>query len=148
MVEIRLMAIVTMDGYIARQDGTQDWYLNPIVYGINSYFSQAVAVLNLDKEEYVIETKNGEVFHGKELRELLFHVKDLTGYIALEVIPETIALITSLLEHQLIDELHLITIPICIGNGIRLFEQTNTQTQWRAVETNVKNDVVETKYLR
>lgn len=142
------MAIVTIDGYIATQDGLPDWYLNPMIYGIDDYFEQAVALLSSEKEEYIIETKNREVFHGKELRELLFHVKGLSGYIALESIPETVELITSLIEYQLVDELHLITIPICIGHGIRLFESTNTQTHWKVVETNIKNDIVETKYLR
>lgn len=47
----------------------------------------------------------------------------------------SIRLAQELLEHDLVDELHLMTYPVLLGYGRRLFGETTDRTRWRLTES-------------
>jgi dihydrofolate reductase len=42
----------------------------------------------------------------------------------------------SLVEHDLVDELHLMVFPVILGTGRRLFAETTEKTVWRLTKAN------------
>jgi dihydrofolate reductase len=49
--------------------------------------------------------------------------------------PGSLRLVHTLLEHDLVDELHLMVFPVILGTGRRLFGATTDKTDWRLTET-------------
>ena len=48
--------------------------------------------------------------------------------------PGSLRLVETLLEHDLVDELHLMVFPVILGTGRRLFGETTEKTDWRLTE--------------
>ena len=48
--------------------------------------------------------------------------------------PGSLRLVQTLLEHDLVDELHLMVFPVILGTGRRLFGETTEKTDWRLTE--------------
>jgi len=48
--------------------------------------------------------------------------------------PGSLRLVQTLLEHDLVDELHLMVFPVILGTGRRLFGETTDKTDWRLTE--------------
>ena len=48
--------------------------------------------------------------------------------------PGSLRLVQTLLEHDLVDELHLMVFPVMLGTGRRLFGETTEKTDWRLTE--------------
>ncbi len=48
--------------------------------------------------------------------------------------PGSLRLVQMLLEHDLVDELHLMVFPVILGTGRRLFGATTEKTDWRLTE--------------
>jgi dihydrofolate reductase len=48
--------------------------------------------------------------------------------------PGSLRLVHTLLEHDLVDELHLMVFPVILGTGRRLFGETTEKTDWRLTE--------------
>ena len=48
--------------------------------------------------------------------------------------PGSLRLVQTLLEHDLVDELHLMVFPVILGTGRRLFGETTEKTDWRLAE--------------
>lgn len=46
-------------------------------------------------------------------------------------VPGSIRLVQDLVEHDLVDELHLMTFPVILGAGRRLVERTSDMSRWR-----------------
>ena len=48
--------------------------------------------------------------------------------------PGSLRLVQTLLEHDLVDELHLMVFPVILGTGRRLFGATTEKTDWRLTD--------------
>ena len=48
--------------------------------------------------------------------------------------PGSLRLVRTLLEHDLVDELHLMVFPVVLGTGRRLFGETADKTDWRLTD--------------
>ena len=48
--------------------------------------------------------------------------------------PGSLRLVQTLLEHDLVEELHLMVFPVILGTGRRLFGETTEKTDWRLTE--------------
>ena len=49
-------------------------------------------------------------------------------------VPGSIRLVQELIEHDLVDELHLMIFPVVLGTGRRLFGETTDKSDWRLTE--------------
>jgi dihydrofolate reductase len=49
-------------------------------------------------------------------------------------VPGSIRLVQDLLEHDLVDEIHLMTFPVVLGTGRRLFGETTDKTTWKLAD--------------
>lgn len=64
-------------------------------------------------------------------------------------VPGSIQLVQSLLQGDLVDELHLMTFPVMLGTGRKLFPETTDKSRWRLAEPTVYGDgVLLTVYRR
>ena len=65
------------------------------------------------------------------------------------VVPASFQLVSTLLEHDLVDELRLKVFPVVLGAGERLFGETSDKKAMRLVDTQtVEGDVVFLTYGR
>ncbi|WP_326950850.1 MULTISPECIES: dihydrofolate reductase family protein [unclassified Amycolatopsis] len=49
-------------------------------------------------------------------------------------VPGSIQLVQDLVEHDLVDELHLMMFPVVLGTGRRLIERTSDMSRWRLID--------------
>jgi dihydrofolate reductase len=49
-------------------------------------------------------------------------------------VPGSIRLVQELIEHDLVDEIHLMTFPVILGTGRRLFGETTDRSTWKLAE--------------
>lgn len=57
-------------------------------------------------------------------------------------VPGSIRLVQGLVEHDLVDEIRLMTFPVLLGTGRRLFGETADKSMWRLAETTTYGDGV------
>ena len=77
------------------------------------------------------EWNNTTVITGDVVDEVS-KLKDQTDGIV--QIPGSLRLVQELLEHDLVDELHLMVFPVILGTGRRLFGETTEKMDWRLTE--------------
>jgi dihydrofolate reductase len=146
MRKIKLFIAVSLDGYIARPDGSLDWLsivekegedygyqafintVDTVIVGRKTYEkvqSLGVEFPYPDKVCYVITrtarpASRNMVFYTGELKELLLKLKQQSGK---DIYCDGGAeIITVLLKLSLIDECIISVIPVVLGEGIRLFQ--------------------------
>ena len=155
MRRIILNIACSLDGYIAREDGSIDWL--PTVggdFGMKKFLDSVDAVLlgrttyeqiltfdcnypYADKKSYVFSSKPGESKDGVEF------VSDMVNFSKklVELPGKDIWLvgggeiISSFLKAGLIDEIILSTLPIVIGSGIPLFQNVSKDIKFDILET-------------
>jgi dihydrofolate reductase len=82
---------------------------------------------------------NSTVLKGDVVNEVSRLRQELGGEI---VVPASFQLLQTLLEHDLVDELRLMIIPVVLGAGVRLFGETSHMKRMRLVDTLTVDDGV------
>jgi dihydrofolate reductase len=85
---------------------------------------------------------NSTVIRGDVLEEVAKLKRELTGDI---VVPASVRIVRTLLDHDLVDELRLRIFPVVLGEGERLFAETGAVKTMRLVNTRTLDG--ETSYL-
>jgi dihydrofolate reductase len=172
---IKLYIATSIDGFIARKDGSLDWledFPNPdkldygyldflenidtIVMGRNTY--EAILSFGMDwpyadSKSYVISSKEDFKIETENTYLINTLTKELINQIRTESkkniwIVGGGKLISSFLNHRAIDELILTIIPTILGDGIPLFPNKPLETQFTLKETQTyKTGVVSLNYL-
>lgn len=83
------------------------------------------------------EWTNTTVLSGDMVEDVLRLKKDFDGEIS---VAGSIQLAQGLLAHDLVDEIHLMTSPIVLGHGRRLWTDTPDKTAWRLTDATVYGD--------
>lgn len=168
MREIILYIAQSIDGYIAKEDGSVDW-LND--YSSTEYdfaqFFDSIDVCIMGRRTYeqvVTELAPGNwPYLGKEVFVLSSHKINDENIVSLNV-DELIEMIDHLegkvwviggsmllrffLENDFIDKMMITTIPILLGKGINLFTQIDKIQKYKIISTTNYNGMVEVIYER
>ncbi|HEV8597660.1 MAG TPA: dihydrofolate reductase family protein [Candidatus Dormibacteraeota bacterium] len=92
------------------------------------------------------EWNNSTVLKGDPVEEVHKLKQELNGEI---VVPASFQLVSTLIEHDLVDELRLKIFPVVLGAGERLFRETSDKIPLRLVDTQtVDGDVAFLTYAR
>ena len=162
MKEIRLFIATSLDGFIAREDGSLDWLVNipnpsqtdhgynemientdVIVMGRKTYdeilgfgiewpYGNCKTFVVTRKQDFIPSTSN-TFFLNKINDEIIKFLKDQSS--------KNIwlagggSLVTQFLNHGAIDEMTISIVPIVLGKGIRLFADEPSETQFETVKT-------------
>jgi len=174
MKKIKLYIAASIDGYIARTDGEMDWLSEfPITdadnYGYKEFYQSVDTVIMggrtyrdillmdfvwpyKDKKVFVVsrtdlmKRDDVEFISGNIIQEVS-RLRDEQGEdIWLVGGGELIAVLS---EQGLIDEMIITYLPVTLGNGIRLFQDTKTEYKWKleSVES-YNNNVCQVRYTR
>jgi dihydrofolate reductase len=74
---------------------------------------------------------NTNVLSGDVIAEVTALKERIDGEIQ---VPGSIQLVQDLVEHDLVDELHLMTFPVVLGTGRRLIDRTSDMSRWRLLD--------------
>jgi dihydrofolate reductase len=118
-----------------------------LLIGRHTYESFAAAWPSVDDElgakyngmpKYVVSStltdpswNNTAVLSGDVIAEVTALKERVDGEIQ---VPGSIQLVQDLVEHDLVDELHLMTFPVVLGTGRRLIDRTSDMSRWRLIE--------------
>jgi dihydrofolate reductase len=91
------------------------------------------------------EWNNTRVLSGDLPREVTRLKDEVAGEIS---VAGSIQLVQGLIAHDLVDELHLMTFPVLLGTGRRLFGETPDKSAWKLAESITVGDGVLITILR
>jgi dihydrofolate reductase len=169
MRKIKLFIATSLDSYIAGPNGEIDWLFTEGEYGYNAFMENIDTTL-MGNETYKLTKTFGD-FPYKDLTNYVFtrnpahpeepYVQFVSGDIAAfvqslkEQNGKAIFLVgggyinTVLLNAGLIDELQIFVHPIILGNGIPLFQPTETRHNWTFVASEAyERGLVELQYVK
>lgn len=173
MRNVTLFIAMSLDGFIAGKDGNVNWLQGqePDREDMESYFefikeidtviigwkTYDQIVNELSKEEwmykdltsYIIthrEMKSSQniIFVNEDVCNLINTLKQKTGKGIW--ICGGASIISPLMKEKLIDKIHISIIPTILGDGIRLFENTNIESKLKLIETKNYNGITDVIY--
>ncbi len=168
MKEIVLYIATSIDGYIAREDGSIDWLnefedsdydfykfystVDVCVLGRTTY-EQIVHVLSpdiwpyQDKETFVLSSTNIEDENVQSLTvdELIKVMENMSGRVWIVGGSSTLRFF---LENNWVDKMILTTIPILLGKGISLFKEIDDVQRFEIESVGRYNNMTEVTYNR
>ena len=151
MRKVKLFIACSLDGYIARQDGSVDWLFTDQDYGYRRFLSSVDTVL-MGRKTYEKAIELGDTFKGKEA--FVFTKKRMASPLAnVRFVRSPIPfarrlrkrkgrgiflvgggqIVREFLGAGLIDEMMVFVHPVILGGGIPLFRQ-GKETVLEAVE--------------
>lgn len=175
MREITLFIAMSLDGYIADVNGNVDWLggenpgaddmvsynefiknIDTIIMGWTTYHQ---IVTELSPEKWIYEGMTSYVLTHQTLpdtQEVKFMNQDVCELVtALKQKPGKgiwicggASIIKPLIEEALIDRYHISIIPVILGNGIRLFNATDTKIPLKLSGTYSYNGITDLIYKR
>ena len=77
------------------------------------------------------EWNNTTVLHGDAVEEASKLKNEIDGIVQ---VPGSLRLVQALIDADLVDELHLMVVPVVLGTGRRLFGETSEKSDWRLAE--------------
>ena len=174
MRKVRLYIAVSIDGYIARNNGDLDWlteYPNPkktdygylefvdtidtVIVGGRTYddiLSMDVAWPYKGKESYIVTRRPRQTVAedsvkmiSEDIINTIIELKEKPGKdIWLVGGGELISLF---LNNNLIDEMIITHIPVILGSGVSLFTDIRRESNWKAISNSIfDNGVTQTIY--
>lgn len=173
MAKVILYIAMSIDGYIADEDGGVAWLegdesnqedvgtyehfiegIETVIMGYSTYH-QVTTKLAVDhwpyegKKSYVLthrplESKADIIFIDEPVDSLINRLKTSEGDIWL---CGGASIVNQALDHQLIDEFRIAVIPTILGKGIPLFNQTHMNVL-TLIETHMYNGIVELVYKK
>ena len=173
MRKVILYIAMSLDGYIADQNGRVDWLnayndaeegtdsyslllkkVDTVVMGYNTYHQ---IVTELSPERWVYEgLKSYVITHNKipSNPEIMFEnnspgnlVKNLKKESGKDIwICGGANIISQLMHEALIDMFHISVIPTILGNGIRLFDNINSEMKLDFVQVRSGSEIIELIY--
>lgn len=174
MKRIKLYIAASIDGYIARTDGEMDWLTefpmtNEDNYGYKEFYQSVDTVimggrtyrdiLLMDfiwpyngKKTFIVShtdvmTRDDVEFISEDIINRISRLRDDKGKdIWLVGGGELIAMLS---DSGLIDEMIITYVPVTLGNGIRLFQDTKAEYKWKleSVES-YSNNVFQVRYTK
>jgi len=173
MSELVLYIAQSLDGYIARKNGSLDWLhdfddestaqrydrfietVGVIIIGYSTY-QKLIEELNTDqwpysdKQVYVFSHHNhdnpyGVVFVKNTLNDFVLNLKNTTKDTIWLVGGSEI--IHQCMQNDLIDRYIITLIPTILGEGILLFKKPNMKSELKQIAVTILNKCVECEYI-
>lgn len=175
MRKVILFIAMSLDGYIAKKDGSVDWLsgqeparddmvayhkfiqgIDTVIIGWNTY-DQIVTELSPDKWMYkdmtsyilthkeLSDTENVK-FVNEDVCELVEKLKQEPGKDIWICGGATV--IQPLIEKDYVDRYHISIIPVILGNGIRLFDITERTKLLQLIKSQSYNGITDVIYER
>ena len=171
---VTLHVVSSLDGFIARKDNSVSWMDSSDVYerGVTDDGSDVIQSIDC----YVLGSRTYEhalqlgwpygdtptiVVTNRELpstrKSVEFYSGDLKRLVDEKLAPRYgniwlvggAMLCQSFLRHGLVDEIRLSVMPVLLGDGLRLFGNSSTETRWRLKDVVAsKTGIVELSYGR
>jgi len=164
MVKIILYIAVSLDGYIARENGDVDWLPTNVDSGYDVFYKSVDTVIMgkttydqvLTFGEYPYKDKKSFVFTktSQNNDENVEFVSDIEKFVK-DGFPGAgdniwlvggAKIIASFLKLKVIDEITISVIPILLGNGISLFKNIENETKLELVKTEKYDQLVDLHY--
>lgn len=172
MRKIKLYLAASIDGYIARPDGSIDWLTDyPILdnydYGYNEFYDSIDSII-MGGNSYrsMLELSEKWIYADKKSYVITRHAyKDNKNiYFIKEKIEKAISdlrkedgkgiwlfgggeITTLLLNNDLVDEMIITYIPMILGSGIPLFPNNPKESKWYLIKNETfENGVYQVKY--
>jgi len=163
--KIKLFIAASLDGYIAREDGSIDWLPQSGNSGYDEFYKTVDTVIMgrktyaqvltfgkypyQDKKSYVftrhVDSKKDEnvefVFETEKF------VKELVSSSGKDIwLVGGAEIVSYFLNHSFVDEIILSVVPVVLGKGIPLFKNIKKDTQLELIKTVEYDKLVELHY--
>ena len=175
MRKITLFIAMSLDGYIADNNGGVDWLngqgndtenidvysefvkdIDTVMMGWNTYHQ---VVTELSPNDWVYKDFTTYVFtHKKEKSSEQIRFTSENPFSLLKQLKEKDGkglcicggahIVQQLINEDLIDEYYISVIPTILGGGIRLFENTEQEIKLKLLKTQTYNGIVDLVYVR
>lgn len=164
MPKIIIYIATSLDGYIAREDGSVDWLPESAESGYDEFYKSVDTVIigkttydqvltfgeypYKDKKSFVFTTKN----HSKD--ENIEFVSDVDKFVAdgFPGVGKNIWLvggaqiIASFLKQKVVDEIIVTIIPVILGKGIQLFQNMESELKLELIKTKKYSELTDLHY--
>lgn len=165
----------SLDGFIADNNGSVDWILGnnedyTSDYGYDNFIRNIdTVILGYNTYKQLIEELSPNEWVYKGLQSYVFTEKTINDVNDIKFVNEDIIsfikklrkekgkdiwicggsnILNQLVKENLIDEYQITTVPVILGDGIRLFEEKNKKIKLELKETKIENGLIMGRYIK